>query len=68
MRRACQITLSDEEFQEEMAQRRSKLKLANGQAALYGMLTSCAAGVVVVNVDNGFGSAAAAARMLRRHS
>jgi NCAIR mutase (PurE)-related protein len=30
------------------------------------MLTSCAAGVVVVNIDNGFGAAAAAARMLRR--
>jgi NCAIR mutase (PurE)-related protein len=41
---------------------------ANGQAALHGMLTSCAAGVVVVNIDNGFGAAAAAARMLRRPS
>jgi NCAIR mutase (PurE)-related protein len=39
---------------------------ANGQAALHGMLTSCAAGIVVVNIDNGFGAAAAAARMLRR--
>jgi len=38
---------------------------ANGHAALLGMLSSCAAGVVVVNVDNGFGAAAAAARMLR---
>ncbi|HWP64386.1 MAG TPA: nickel pincer cofactor biosynthesis protein LarB [Candidatus Limnocylindria bacterium] len=38
---------------------------AGGDAALAGMLTSCAAGVVVVNVDNGFGAAAAAARMLR---
>jgi NCAIR mutase (PurE)-related protein len=28
------------------------------------MLSSCAAGVVVVNIDNGFGAAAAAARML----
>jgi len=41
---------------------------ANGQAALHGMLTSCAAGVVVVNIDNGFGAAAAAARILRRPS
>ena len=39
---------------------------ANGQAALHGMLTSCAAGVVVVNIDNGFGAAAAAVRMLQR--
>jgi hypothetical protein len=36
-----------------------------GEAALRGMLTSCAAGVVVVNVDNGFGAAAAALRMLQ---
>ena len=38
---------------------------AGGHTALLGMLASCAAGVVVVNVDNGFGAAAAAARMLR---
>ena len=31
-----------------------------GLAALLGMLTSCAAGVVVVNIDNGFGAAYAA--------
>ena len=37
-----------------------------GLAALLAMLNSCAAGVVVVNVDNGFGAAAAAARMLAR--
>jgi len=30
------------------------------------MLNSCAAGVAVVNIDNGFGAAAAASRMLRR--
>ena len=36
-----------------------------GLAALLGMLNTCAAGVVVVNIDNGFGAAAAAARMLR---
>jgi len=34
-----------------------------GLAALLGMLNTCAAGVVVVNVDNGFGAAAAASRM-----
>jgi hypothetical protein len=34
-----------------------------GLAALLGMLNSCAAGVVVVNIDNGFGAAAAASRM-----
>jgi NCAIR mutase (PurE)-related protein len=41
---------------------------AGGRAALLGMLASCAAGVVVVNVDNGFGAAAAATRMLRSRS
>jgi hypothetical protein len=30
------------------------------------MLNSCAAGVVVVNIDNGFGAAMAAARIVRR--
>ena len=34
-------------------------------AALLGMLTSCASGVTVVNIDNGFGAAFAAARILR---
>lgn len=34
-----------------------------GIAALLGMLTSCAPGVVVVNIDNGFGAGFAAARM-----
>ena len=29
----------------------------NGLAALLGMLTSCASGVSVVNIDNGFGAA-----------
>jgi hypothetical protein len=37
-----------------------------GISALLGMLNSCAAGVTVVNIDNGFGAAAAAARILRR--
>ena len=37
----------------------------HGLAALLGMLNTCAAGVVVVNIDNGFGAAAAASRMNR---
>ncbi|MFO7768665.1 MAG: nickel pincer cofactor biosynthesis protein LarB [bacterium] len=36
-----------------------------GYAALLGMLSSCASGVVVTNIDNGFGAAYAAARMVR---
>lgn len=36
-----------------------------GVAALLGMLNSCASGVTVVNIDNGFGAACAAARMIR---
>jgi NCAIR mutase (PurE)-related protein len=35
-----------------------------GLAALLTMLNSCAAGVTVVNIDNGFGAAMAAARIL----
>ncbi|HKH83647.1 MAG TPA: nickel pincer cofactor biosynthesis protein LarB [Gemmatimonadales bacterium] len=37
-----------------------------GLAALLGMLNSCAAGVTVVNIDNGFGAAAAASRICQR--
>jgi pyridinium-3,5-biscarboxylic acid mononucleotide synthase len=37
-----------------------------GVAALLGMLNSCAPGVVVVNIDNGFGAAYAASLMNRR--
>lgn len=40
-----------------------------GVAALLAMLNSCAAGITVVNIDNGFGAAVAAvraARMARR--
>jgi NCAIR mutase (PurE)-related protein len=37
----------------------------DGLAALLAMLNSCAAGVVVVNIDNGFGAAVAAVRLLR---
>ena len=36
-----------------------------GLAALLGMLTSCASGITVVNIDNGFGAAFAASRILR---
>ena len=36
-----------------------------GLAALLAMLNSCAAGVVVMNIDNGFGAAAFALRLLR---
>jgi NCAIR mutase (PurE)-related protein len=34
-----------------------------GLAALLGMLNSCASGVTVVNIDNGFGAGFAASRM-----
>ena len=34
-----------------------------GIAALLAMLNSCAAGVTVVNIDNGFGAAVAASRI-----
>jgi len=37
-----------------------------GLAALLGMLNSCAAGVTVVNIDNGFGAGYAASLMNRR--
>ncbi|MCM0081249.1 nickel pincer cofactor biosynthesis protein LarB [Geomonas sp. Red32] len=39
-----------------------------GVAALLGMLNSCAAGVTVVNIDNGFGAAYAASLMNRIHA
>jgi len=38
----------------------------DGLAALLAMLNSCAAGVTVVNIDNGFGAAVAAIRLLRK--
>jgi NCAIR mutase (PurE)-related protein len=38
----------------------------DGLAALLAMLNSCAAGVTVVNIDNGFGAAVAAVRVLRK--
>ncbi|MFH1279412.1 MAG: nickel pincer cofactor biosynthesis protein LarB [Candidatus Eisenbacteria bacterium] len=36
-----------------------------GITALFGMLNSCASGAVVVNIDNGFGAACAAHRILQ---
>lgn len=36
----------------------------NGQAALAGMLASCAPGIAVLNIDNGYGAACAAARVI----
>ena len=38
---------------------------AGGRTALEGMLASCAPGLTVVNIDNGYGAAMAALRMLR---
>jgi NCAIR mutase (PurE)-related protein len=37
----------------------------NGQVALNAMLTSCANGITVVNIDNGYGAAMAAYRILQ---
>ncbi|NGP53701.1 nickel pincer cofactor biosynthesis protein LarB [Thioalkalivibrio sp. XN8] len=37
-----------------------------GRAALHAALSSCASGVTVMNIDNGCGAAAAAARILRQ--
>ena len=39
---------------------------AGGRAALDGMLASCAPGLAVVNIDNGYGAAMAALRILQR--
>tara|TARA_Y100001968_G_scaffold332132_1_gene389200 strand:- start:3880 stop:4536 length:657 start_codon:yes stop_codon:yes gene_type:complete len=38
---------------------------AGGRAALEGMLASCSPGLVVVNIDNGYGAAMAALRILK---
>ena len=38
---------------------------AGGKTALEGMLASCAPGLTVVNIDNGYGSAMAALRILK---
>lgn len=37
----------------------------HGLAAMLGMMTSCASGITVCNIDNGFGAAFAAVRILR---
>ena len=37
---------------------------AGGKAALTGMLASCAPGIAVLNIDNGYGAACAAARVM----
>lgn len=41
---------------------------AGGRAALHAALASCASGLAVVNVDNGFGAAHVALRMLGAHA
>ncbi|EHA58605.1 nickel pincer cofactor biosynthesis protein LarB [Synechococcus sp. WH 8016] len=41
---------------------------AGGRAALDGMLASCAPGLAVVNIDNGYGAAMAALRILQRRA
>jgi NCAIR mutase (PurE)-related protein len=41
---------------------------ANGDTALRAMLTSCAQGITVTNIDNGFGAACAASRILMARS
>ncbi|HTW27661.1 MAG TPA: nickel pincer cofactor biosynthesis protein LarB [Acetobacteraceae bacterium] len=38
---------------------------AGGHAALHAILASCAPGIVTVNIDNGYGAACAALRVLR---
>ena len=38
---------------------------AGGTSALHSMLSSCAPGMPVVNIDNGYGAACAALRLLR---
>ena len=37
----------------------------NGKAALNSMLSSCSPGIAVMNIDNGFGAAMAALRILK---
>ena len=38
----------------------------NGETALNSMLSSCAPGIAVMNIDNGYGAAMAAMRIIRR--
>ncbi len=37
----------------------------NGKTALYSMLSSCSPGIVVMNIDNGYGAGMAALRIIR---
>jgi pyridinium-3,5-biscarboxylic acid mononucleotide synthase len=37
----------------------------DGMTAMHGLLAACAPGIAVVNVDNGFGAAMVARRILR---
>jgi NCAIR mutase (PurE)-related protein len=48
------------------AQRLGGSRSAGGLAALLSMLNSCAPGVTVCNIDNGFGAGVFAARVARR--
>jgi hypothetical protein len=41
---------------------------AHGRTALHSALASCAQGLVCVNIDNGFGAACAALRIVRGRS
>ena len=40
----------------------------NGETALNSMLSSCAPGISVMNIDNGYGAAMAALRIIKRLS
>ena len=40
----------------------------NGESALNSMLSSCAPGIAVMNIDNGYGAAMAALRIIRSNS
>ena len=40
----------------------------NGETALNSMLSSCAPGISVMNIDNGYGAAMAALRIIKRIS
>jgi hypothetical protein len=40
----------------------------NGLAPLLTMLNSCATGIGVVNIDNGFGAAMLAGKILKKHT
>ena len=48
-----------------MAEEDKRTNLGRGLSALLGMLNSCAPGVAVVNIDNGFGAGYLAAIIAR---